>query len=247
MRTTDHRHELIALIGPVIDRIVISVNHAVTKEDLATVRDGQQFSPSALALIAANLATGRITLDDFAALNRYQTFGPFEPFLAGLEERGAITRDADRAIVPTPAGLKMARAIVDVQFGAVARLWAPRSAGVQRAAPLVRRAAAAAEQEGLPLARYAASAWRATSHPAADLWCDATTLRLHRAEAHAAAWTEAGHTAASIKTLAHGQERDAIEFRTNQFAALPWADLSDDELLVVLGELGALPGNGYAL
>jgi hypothetical protein len=74
MRTIDTRQQLIALIGPVIDRVVISVNHAVTKDDLATVRNGQPFSPSALALIAANLATGLVKLEDFAALNRYQTW-----------------------------------------------------------------------------------------------------------------------------------------------------------------------------
>jgi hypothetical protein len=247
MRTIDTRQQLIALIGPVIDRVVISVNHAVTKDDLATVRNGQPFSPSALALIAANLATGLVKLEDFAALNRYQTFGPFEPFLAGLEERGAITRDPARNIVPTPEGLTMAKAIVDLQFSAVARLWGPRAAGVDRVAPLVQQAAAAAAAEGRPLARYAASAWRAQGSPAADLWCDATTLRLHRAEAHAAAWTEAGHTPASIKALAAGPERDAIESRTNELAAAPWAGLSELALTNIVGELGALPGNGFAL
>jgi hypothetical protein len=67
-------------------------------------------------------------------------------------------------------------------------------------------------------------------------------LRYHRADAHAAAWTAAGHTALSIGELAAGPERLAIELETDRRAAGPYAALSADERLTVLADLAALPG-----
>ena len=57
------------------------------------------------------------------------------------------------------------------------------------------------------------------------------TLRYHRADAHAAAWTAAGHTAASIAELPAGPERLAIELETDRRAAGPYAVLSAEERL----------------
>ena len=60
----------------------------------------------------------------------------------------------------------------------------------------------------------AGSSSRARHTPAAALLLNRLgTLRYHRADAHAAAWAEAGHTAASIQALGPGPARDAIEER----------------------------------
>jgi hypothetical protein len=67
------------------------------------------------------------------------------------------------------------------------------------------------------------------------------TLRYHRADAHAAAWTAAGLTAAGVAEMAPGPERDAIEAETKRGAAPLFATLSASERLVSLADLAALP------
>ncbi|MDG4791066.1 hypothetical protein O7626_35050 [Micromonospora sp. WMMD1102] len=67
-------------------------------------------------------------------------------------------------------------------------------------------------------------------------------LRYHRADAHAAAWQAAGHTARSIVELAAGPERLAIELETDRRAAGPYAVLTPPERLRLLADLAALPG-----
>ena len=69
------------------------------------------------------------------------------------------------------------------------------------------------------------------------------TLRYHRADAHAAAWTAAGHTATSLGELPDGPERRAIELETDRRAAGPYSTLTADERLGVLADLAALPGS----
>ncbi|MDZ5446308.1 hypothetical protein U2F26_26840 [Micromonospora sp. 4G57] len=68
------------------------------------------------------------------------------------------------------------------------------------------------------------------------------TLRYHRADAHAAAWRAAGHTAASIAELPPGAERLAIELETDRRAAGPYVVLTAEERLAMLADLAALPG-----
>jgi hypothetical protein len=67
-------------------------------------------------------------------------------------------------------------------------------------------------------------------------------LRHHRADAHAAAWTAAGHTPQSIAGLARGPERLAIDLETDRRAAAPYGALAPGERLALLADLAALPG-----
>ncbi|GAB3795360.1 hypothetical protein [Micromonospora zhanjiangensis] len=69
-----------------------------------------------------------------------------------------------------------------------------------------------------------------------------STLRYHRADAHAAAWTAAGHTARSISALPDGPERRAIELETDRRAAGPYRAIAPTERLELLADLAALPG-----
>jgi len=68
------------------------------------------------------------------------------------------------------------------------------------------------------------------------------TLRYHRSDAHARAWSEAGLTAAGIAAMPPGPDRRSIEDRTDELAAPPYLALSPDERLVLLADLAALPG-----
>jgi hypothetical protein len=71
-----------------------------------------------------------------------------------------------------------------------------------------------------------------------------STMRYHRADAHAAAWQAAGWTAAEVAAMPWGTEwsdaRVAIERDTNVRAAPPYAALTADERLVLLAGLAAL-------
>jgi hypothetical protein len=69
-----------------------------------------------------------------------------------------------------------------------------------------------------------------------------SVLRYHRADAHAAAWQAAGLTSATIRQMAAGPARDAIEVETNRRAGQPYAALTPDERLTLLAGLAALPG-----
>lgn len=67
------------------------------------------------------------------------------------------------------------------------------------------------------------------------------TLRYHRADAHAAAWSAAGHTARTVQQLPAGPERLAIEQETDRLAAGPFRALTATERLTLLADLAALP------
>jgi hypothetical protein len=248
MSSLDNPASLAALMAPVVDRLVISVSHAVDSEAMNALKGGHRFHPKALSLIAANLASGHMREQDLGTLSRYQHFGSHQPFLDGLQERGAIVLDADGSITPTQAGLEMAQNIARLQSTAVTALWQPRVNGVDRVAPLVAQCAAAAVADDSPLAQYAKQAWLPNdATTATKVWNDLTVLRMHRADAHAKAWAEAGLTALQMKDLEPGEQRDQIELRTNELAAPAWSPLSPSDGVVVLGELAALPGVGFPL
>ncbi len=237
-----------ALMAPVVDRLVISASHAVDADALSALKGDNRFHPKALSLIAANLASGQMREQDLATLSRYQHFGSHTPFLDGLQERGAITMDSAGAITPTSAGLEMAQNIARMQGSTISELWQPRAKGVETVAPLVAQCAAAAVADDSPLAQYAKQAWMPDdASTAAKLWNDLTVLRLHRADAHAKAWTEAGLTATQMKDLEPGEQRDQIELRTNELAAPAWSPLAPSDGVTVLAELAALPGVGFPL
>jgi hypothetical protein len=165
-----------------------------------------------------------------------------------MEERGAIAIGKRGSVVPTVEGQEMAQAIVRLQGDTIAQLWSPRPSSVTTLLPLIRRCAVAAREDESPLARFADNRWLPGDTPdAMKLWADLYVLRLHRADAHAAAWTAAGLTAQEIKALPHGEQRADIEVQTNERSGVAWAGLSADERLSVLAESAALPGSGFPL
>ena len=234
------------MIAPIIDRTAISVSHAVDKASLVALRGTHRFHPAALVLLAGNIAAGSVAGDEFRQLTRYEHFGPAEPFLVGLAERGAITLSSDGTFEPTADGLEMAKAIVELQVATLVQLYAPRQSSLPALRSLMdRAAAAAAEDSSSPLARFSSRAWLpASALDGAHIWKHSVTLRLHRSDTHATAWTEAGYSAQEIRQLPPGPERSAIEVRTNELAAIPWTVLDGTERLTLLAGLGALPGTG---
>jgi hypothetical protein len=235
-----------SLVAPIVDRIAISVHNAIDKEKIAALRGDNRFHPGVLALMAGPLAGGPITPVEISELMRYEHFGAAEPFLVGLIDRGAITRDADGSITATSAGCDVAKQVVALQVETVEKLFAPRQRSLALLRSLTDRAKTAAVNDpSSALSRYAARAWLpADASDGAHIWNNTVVLRMHRSDAHAQAWKAQGHSAADIRAMSAGPARDAIEQRTNELAGVPWVPLHSDERWQLLAGLGALPGTG---
>lgn len=246
MTALDDAAAFSAFVAPVIDRTAISVHSVVDKDALKALRGDNKFSPMALVMMAGHIAAGPIAAHEFSELSRYQHFGPNDALLAGMAERGAITIAADGSFAGTPAAIEMSQAIVRLQVSAVDTLFAPLRASLATIRPLMDSASAAAAADPMSLlATYASRSWLPdNASDAAHIWANSVLLRLHRSDAHAKGWSEAGHTTTTIRQLPKGPERDAIEARTNELAAAPWLPLSPDERLTLLAGLAALPGTG---
>ncbi len=235
-----------ALIAPVIDRTAISLHNAINKDALTALRGEHRFHPGALALFAGMLCGGPITGEEYSELMRYQHFGSPDQFLAGLADRGAITIAADGAFTATEAGLEVAKKVIDLQVQTVTQLFAPRSASLPQLNALITKSREAAMADPMStLSRLSGRAWLpADTSDAAHIWDCSVVLRMHRSDAHATAWKEAGHVASEMKSMGASDGRTAIELRTNELAATPWLPLTPEERLTLLAGLGALPGTG---
>jgi hypothetical protein len=245
MSLLDSAASFSSLIAPAVDRTAISVHGVVDKHRMQALRGDHRFSPGAIALFAGPLASGGMSQVEYGDLTRYQHFGSSGDFIAGMAERGAVEL-ADGEIRTTPAAVEMARALVELQAESVTALFAPRLALLPEICALITRSRAAAIADPVsPLARLMGRSWLPEgASDAARIWDASVVLRMHRADAHARAWTEAGLSAREMRALGPSDQRSAIEVRTNQLAASPWQDLSPDERITLLAGLAALPGSG---
>lgn len=234
-----------SLIAPVIDRTAISLHSTVDKAKLQALRGDNRFHPGALALFAGPLASGGMSQFEYNELTRYEHFGSSADFLTGLAERGAV-EVTDGQIRTTAAAIEVARNVVILQSEAVTSLFEPRQSLVADVCAIILKARLAAIADFIsPLSQLMGRAWLPDdASDAARIWDASVVLRMHRADSHAIAWKEAGLTAPEIRVLPPGDARDAIERRTNELAATPWAALSPDERITLLSGLAALPGTG---
>lgn len=235
-----------ALVAPVVDRIAIAVHNAVDKNDITALRGENRFHPGALALFAGLMVSGPVSAEEFSELTRYQHFAPTTVLLDGLAQRGAIVLDDDYGFTATPEAVAVSKGIVALQAKAVTALFAPLAPTLPGLWSLLERAqsAAVADPNSL-LSRLFNRSWLPSdASDGAKIWNSCVLLRMHRSDAHAMAWKEAGLTAPEIRELGPSPERTAIEVRTNELAAAPWVGLSATERLMLLAGMGALPGTG---
>lgn len=246
MSSLDDAASFSALIAPIIDRVAISVHNEITRDELTALRGAHRFHPAAFALFAGTMAAGPISREEFSELTRYQHFGSTDSFVDGLSERGAITVDQAGSLVPTAAGTEVAQALVRVQVAAVTKLFSPINPLLHELRALITMARASAVADPLSmLARYSDRAWLPDdASDAAHIWDASVVLRMHRSDAHAAAWKEAGRTVTEMRAMGPGEVGNAIEMRTNALAAAPWKPLDAEQRLRLMAGLGALPGTG---
>jgi hypothetical protein len=163
---------------------------------------------------------------------------------------GMIHRRADGAFSATERGSAFLAEIYQVHAEVTEELWAGHDDRVLRLVEALGRLLAYAlvtvEEDGSgPHEAFRAMAppYEPDGTPPGVLLLNRLgTLRYHRSDAHAAAWTAAGHTAATVQTLPDGPERLAIELETDRRAADPYTVLAPDERLEMLADLAALPG-----
>ncbi|MFC6019258.1 hypothetical protein ACFP2T_24000 [Plantactinospora solaniradicis] len=214
--------------------------------------------------------TGTISGTGLAALIRYGDQAECQRALDKQVAHGMIHRQPDGGILATERGRAFLGELYELHAEVTREIWTGHSERVRRLVDTVGRLLGAAldapppaldlppvggtgptgggpADPGRPVEVGAfgamASPYEPDGTPAGVLLLNRLgTLRYHRADAHAAAWQAAGHTARTIVDLTSGPERLAIELETDRRAAGPYAVLTPPERLRLLADLAALPG-----
>ncbi|MGW4501123.1 hypothetical protein ACWENR_21230 [Micromonospora sp. NPDC004336] len=247
-------HRFAGLVAPAIDRAFVAGMLAGRDGGGAELsqRYGGPAATGFLLEFRTRLAVPGGTVDEagFAAVTRYRDPVECRRALDKQVAYGMIHRGPDGELSATERGLAFLAEIWQVHAEVTEELWAGHDDRVLRLVEAFGRVLAyalvLAEEEdagaGAAFAAMAPPHEPDGTPPGVLLLNRLGTLRYHRADAHAAAWTAAGHTAASVAALPPGPEQLAIELETDRRAAGPYAVLTAEERLAVLADLAALPG-----
>jgi len=141
----------------------------------------------------------------------------------------------------TSRGLDFATQLNDLLIQEVTRLWGS-GADLADLEQLAERAVVAAAATGGPSSSVLAPPYDPPGSTIGSRLAERlTSLRIHRADAHAAAWADAGLTVEQVQALGAGPQRDAIEAETNRRAAGPYQALDPQERDHFLHRLRQLP------
>lgn len=239
-------YRLAGLVAPAVDRVFhagVAAGRAGGGADLSR-RYGGPSATGFLGEFRTRLARpgGAVSDVGFAAVTRYRDPIECKRMLDKQVAYGMITRDGN-GLVATERGRAYLTDVYALHASVLRELWEREHAvRVSRLVDLLGRAIVAAAPTGGDAFAAMAPPFEPDGTPPGVLLLNRLgTLRFHRADAHAAAWTAAGHTAQTIVALPAGAERTAIEQETDRRAAPPWADLTPDERLMLLSDLAALP------
>ncbi|SCL15467.1 hypothetical protein GA0070624_0729 [Micromonospora rhizosphaerae] len=245
-------HRFAGLVAPAVDRTFVAGMLAGRDGGGAELssRYGGPAASGFLVEFRTRLATPGGTVDGpgFAAVTRYRDPVSCQRALDKQVAHGMLQRVPDGGFCATERGLAFLAELYQVHAEVTEELWAGHDDRVVRLVEALGRllayALVLAESAGVGAAFGAmAPPYEPAGTPPGVLLLNRLgTLRYHRADAHAAAWTAAGHTAASIAELRAGPERLAIELETDRRAAGPYAVLTAEERLTMLADLAALPG-----
>jgi hypothetical protein len=234
-----------ALVAPQIERLTFAVIHASIE------RAGPRVMTYGVPLdaidIAGQLRTGLaarpVSAAGLAGVYRYRDADQVRRNLETLAGAGIIERADDGAIRATDAGRTLLAVMYESGAEAAAELWSAHRETVADLNELAGRlVVAAAASGGDAYAAVAPPYEPPGASPELLLHHRLAVLRYHRADAHAAAWQAAGHTADTIRGLADGPERERIEAETNRRAGQPYATLSAAERSRLASGLTGLPG-----
>ncbi|WP_433314359.1 hypothetical protein ACQP0U_31895 [Micromonospora sp. CA-269861] len=247
-------HRIAGLLAPAVDRTFRAGMLAGRDGGGAELsqRYGGVTATGFLVDLRTRLAAPGGTVDGsgFAAITRYQDPVACRRTVDKQVAHGMLHRGPDGALSTTERGAAFLAELYQVHAEVTEELWAGHDDRVARLVALLGRllsyALVLADDEpdqGGSAFTALAPPYEPDGTPSGVLLLNRLgALRYHRADAHAAAWTAAGHTASSIATLPTGPERLAIELETDRRAAGPYAALSSEERLTMLADLAALPG-----
>ncbi|RAO02203.1 hypothetical protein [Micromonospora noduli] len=247
-------HRIAGLLAPAVDRTF--------RAGILAGRDGggaelsQRYGGITATGFLVDLRTrlaapgGTVDGPGFAAITRYQDPVACRRTVDKQVAHGMIYRGPDGALSATERGAAFLAELYQVHAEVTEELWAGHEDRVVRLVAMLGRLLSYAlvladEEPDRVASAFAALAppYEPDGTPSGVLLLNRlSTLRHHRADAHAAAWTAAGHSASSIAALPAGPERLAIELETDRRAAAPYAALSAEERLTMLADLAALPG-----
>lgn len=226
-----------------IDRLHIASRDAVRPEQIADLVNVSV--PASVAnMIVSFLPADQMSWAEFDGILRYAPMEYARGQAAQLAAAGVVTTD-DEGLRYTEAGRATAQACLDLLPAALDELWLADQLRLGALASVLNGVASRAMASGRPstcvIDRTLVPKSSSTSYEIARA---VAIARRHRADGHCDAWTEAGHTAASIQILRVGDERDRIEERTDALNAWIWELLSMDEQVLVLAGLSGLNGVG---
>ncbi|MEV1144222.1 hypothetical protein [Micromonospora sp. NPDC049799] len=246
-------HRFAGLVTPAVDRAFVAGMLAGRDGGGAELsqRYGGPAATGFLLELRTRLAVPGGTVDGagFAAVTRYRDPASCQRALDKHVAYGMIHRRPDGGLSATERGLAFLTELYQVHAEVTEELWAGHDDRVRRLVEAFGRVLAyalvLAEDGGEPDGGFTAVAppHEPDGTPAGVLLLNRLgAVRFHRADAHAAAWTAAGHSPASIAELVPGAELLAIELETDRRAAGPYLVLTAEERLGVLADLAALPG-----
>jgi hypothetical protein len=190
------------------------------------------------------ILAGPVARSTAAAVARYFAPGQLDEELRNQVGHGIFVIDeTDGHLGLTERGRALAEDLYDVHAVVTVETWSRHEPEVGTLNELTGRLLAAGRATAGPAFAGMSTPYERPGDPAELLLFNRLgAFRYHRADAHAAAWAAAGHTAESINALEPGPERDAIETDTNRRAAPPYEALTPAERLEYLTHLRMLGG-----
>lgn len=242
-----------ALVAPAIDRIFPDL--MLASRAMGGIQLSQRYGGPPATGCLIDLRTrlgapgGTVSAAQYAAVTRYRDPLEIRAGLLTQAGHGMITLDGTGTITATDRGREFVAAIYALHARVTETVWEAHPDRVAELAELAGRALAAAMAPAVQAATTDGHALSALAPPHEPVGTPTgvlllnrlSTLRYHRADAHAAAWQSAGLTAPEIMALGPGPVRDAVEAATNTAAAAPWRALNAEERLTLLAGLAALP------
>jgi hypothetical protein len=181
-----------------------------------------------------------VPLRNFRAAYVYHEPAKFDQALSRMVETGVVAVAPGEVLTLSDSGRELIWQVRAVNAQAAEGLW---GTGALPVLTLVDRCLQAALTTALPHGAFhlvAPPHDEPDDSDAARLAERLTGLRWHRFDAHVAAWTSAGLTAASVRDLGPGPRRDEIEADTNERAGQAYRALTPEERATLLEALRGL-------
>ncbi|WP_433240188.1 hypothetical protein ACQPYK_34025 [Streptosporangium sp. CA-135522] len=227
-----------ASIAPLIDAVHLGV-HVASRPLGRELIERSGLHVDLLIDLRYVLPVRPLTPEGLAALYRYN---PFDDAEIGLQlAQGALVLDDGGLLHATDRALAFVKDLYEVHAAVTGRMWAAHTDRLPELADFAGRLLTAGAGSGGTAFAQASPPHEPEGTPAGVLLFNRlAALRYHRADVHAAAWRDAGLTAAQIVTLTSGPVRNRIEAETNRRAALPYETLSTRERQALLVGLSIL-------